>query len=124
MVAAVIRRGEEYLVCQRPVHKRHGGLWEFPGGKLEPGETASEAVTRELREELDVGVLAVSDVMHSIDDPGSQFVIEFHHVEIEGEPRCIEHAALRWLTPCDLLASPLAPSDRVFALSLGRREHE
>src|SRR5450432_2765139 len=71
VVAAVIQRGDEYLICQRPAHKRHGGLWEFPGGKLEPGETTFDAATRELREELDVHVVAVGDLMLSIDDPGS-----------------------------------------------------
>jgi 8-oxo-dGTP pyrophosphatase MutT (NUDIX family) len=52
VLAAVIRRQDRYLVCRRPAHKRHGGLWEFPGGKLEPGETLLEAARRELREEL------------------------------------------------------------------------
>ena len=116
----MIQRGDEYLICQRPAHKRHGGLWEFPGGKLEPGETAFDAATRELREELDVHVIAVGDVLLSIDDPGSQFVIEFHRVEIDGEPKCIEHSAQRWLTPHELLDLPLAPSDRVFALHVAQ----
>lgn len=124
VVAAVIQRGDDYLICQRPAHKRHGGLWEFPGGKLEPGESILDAASRELSEELDVRVLAVGDVMLSIDDPGSQFVIEFHRVQIDGEPKCLEHSALLWLSPHDLLDKPLAPSDRRFALHLAQRACE
>ena len=112
VVAAVVRRGDRLLVCQRPAHKRHGGLWEFPGGKLEPGETIRDAARRELTEELDVVVRSVGEVEFSIADPGSHFVIEFHPVEIKGEPKCLEHSALAWLTPHELLDLPLAPSDR------------
>src|SRR5690606_20769929 len=59
VLAAVIRRDGRWLVCRRPAHKRHGGLWEFPGGKLEPGESLLEAATRELEEELAVRVTGV-----------------------------------------------------------------
>ena len=118
VVAAVIRRDGRLLVCQRPAHKRHGGLWEFPGGKLEAGESAFDGARRELAEELDVTVQTVGDVEFSIHDPGSPFVIEFHPVEIAGNPRCIEHTAHAWVTPQELLTLPLAPSDRQFALHL------
>ena len=118
VLAAVVLRYGRYLVCRRPAHKRHGGLWEFPGGKLEPGETILDAAHRELAEELDVVVRSVGDVEFSISDPGSHFVIEFHPVEIEGEPACLEHSALDWLTPDELLDLPLAPSDRQYVLHL------
>ena len=115
VVAAVIRRGDTLLVCQRPAHKRHGGLWEFPGGKLEAGETILDAARRELAEELDVRVLSVGEVEFAIADPGSEFVIEFHPVEIEGEPVALEHSALGWVGLDELLELPLAPSDRKYA---------
>ena len=54
VVAALIRDGEKFFICQRPRHKARGGCWEFPGGKTEPGETPEEALVRECREELDV----------------------------------------------------------------------
>ena len=112
VVAAVARRGNQLMVCQRPAHKRHGGLWEFPGGKNEPGESDEDAVRRDLSEELDLVVRATQPADFNIEDPGSPFLIAFVPVEIEGEPRCREHTALTWRTPEELLALPLAPSDR------------
>jgi 8-oxo-dGTP diphosphatase len=114
----VIRRGERYLVCQRPAHKRHGGLWEFPGGKLEPGETMLVAARRELSEELSVGVQSIQGVEFAINDPGSPFVIEFCRVQIDGDPVCLEHQSIAWVTLGELLELALAPSDRKFAIHL------
>ena len=56
VVAAVVRRGSRFLVGRRPAHKRHGGLWEFPGGKVEPGENEQTCLKRELSEELDIEI--------------------------------------------------------------------
>lgn len=114
VLAAVIQRDGRYLVCQRPAHKRHGGLWEFPGGKLEPGESLLHAANRELSEELGVTALEVSEPLFSIADPGSPFVIEFVPTVISGEPACLEHAELRWAALEELPNIPLAPSDRKF----------
>lgn len=116
VVASVIERDHRLLLCERPAHKRHGGLWEFPGGKMEPGEGLFEAVRRELAEELGVEVVSVGEVEFSRADPGSHFVIEFLPVRIEGEPACLEHAALAWVPLDRLLDLPLAPSDRAYAL--------
>jgi mutator protein MutT len=124
VVAAVIQRADDYLICQRPSHKRHGGLWEFPGGKLEPGETIHDAARRELHEELGVEVAEVGELIFAIEDPGSDFTIEFHPVEIDGEPRCLEHSAHAWLKLGDLLGRPLAPSDYRFAAHLLSRVRE
>jgi mutator protein MutT len=118
VMAAVITRAGQFLLCERPAHKRHGGLWEFPGGKVEPGETQFSAVQRELYEELGVDVVAVGDVEFSIADPGSEFVIQFLRVTIAGEPQCLEHASLAWVSPTELLDFPLAPSDRHYAMYL------
>jgi mutator protein MutT len=115
VVASVIVQNGRVLVCQRPAHKRHGRLWEFPGGKVEGDETDFEAVSRELEEELGVRVRRVGPVVFSCADPGSAFVIEFHPVEIEGEPVCLEHTALTWVSGDELLSLALAPSDDQFA---------
>jgi len=114
VVAAVIEREGRYLVGQRPHDKRHGGLWEFPGGKLDPGETLAEAAARELHEELAVEVAATGAARFESHDPGSPFVIHFVEVRITGEPRAIEHAAIGWFTPAELTALDLAPSDATF----------
>jgi 8-oxo-dGTP diphosphatase len=115
VIAAVIRRQDRVLVCQRPAGKRHGGLWEFPGGKVDPGEDAFAAAARELAEELGIRVIAVGAAERSIRDAGSPFVIDFVPVAIEGEPRCLEHEALRWATAAELRSLALAPSDREYA---------
>jgi len=114
VVAAVVADGERLLVCRRPAHKRHGGLWEFPGGKCEPGESDAEAAARELREELGVEVTGVGGELFASRDEGSPFVVAFVPVAIAGEPACHEHTALAWATPDELAALPLAPSDRRF----------
>ena len=114
VLAAVIRRQDRFLLCQRARHKRHGGLWEFPGGKIEPGESLLHAARRELAEELALETNAAGDVAYRIRDPGSPFVIEFVPVEVSGEPRALEHEALAWVTLADAAALALAPSDRAF----------
>jgi len=112
VLASVIQRHDRFLVCRRPLHKRHGGLWEFPGGKVKDGETDLEAARRELSEELGVHVTAVGPVELSVQDPGSEFVIEFLPVTIQGEPQCLEHMALAWEEEGRLSEYDLAPSDR------------
>jgi 8-oxo-dGTP diphosphatase len=114
VLAAVIRRDGRWLLCRRPAGKRHGGCWEFPGGKLEPGETLFEAASRELREEMAVEVVAVGDVIFRTRDPGSHFMIEFAEVTIGGEPVALEHDEIRWFDPARAAALPLAPADRGF----------
>ena len=119
VVAAVIQRKNSYLICQRPLDKRHGGLWEFPGGKLLDGETPFEGARRELVEELGIDVQEVGDPLLSLHDPGSDFVIMFCPVEAVGEPTAIEHLDLRWVEASKLWSFELAPSDRKFAETLG-----
>jgi mutator protein MutT len=116
VIASVITRGDRVLVCLRPAKKRHGGLWEFPGGKIEPGESELEAARRELGEELGVRVSSVGVLEFAMVDPGSPFLIEFRSVEIAGEPIALEHEALAWVTQEELLALPLAPSDRRYVM--------
>lgn len=118
VVAAVVRRDDRFLLARRPVTKRHGGLWEFPGGKIGVGETESEALARELREELGVELVGVPVRLFSTLDPGSEFEIRFMEAEIEGRPIAIEHDELRWVSLGDAGALPLAPSDRTFLESI------
>ena len=114
VVAAVVARNGELLVCQRPPYKRHGGLWEFPGGKREHGESDADALRRELREELSVDADEIGQEALAIHDEGSPFLVVFVPVRVTGEPVAHEHVALRWGSPDALASLPLAPSDRKF----------
>ena len=112
VVAAVIGHGDRLLMCQRPAHKRHGGLWEFPGGKCEPDESDAEAIRRELNEELGVTADSVGVSEFETIDEGSPYLIVFIPVRISTEPAAIEHSAVAWFTAHELLHLQLAPSDR------------
>ena len=121
VIAAVASRADTLLVSQRPAHKRHGALFEFPGGKCEPGESDADAARRELAEELGVEVISVGRELFAIADHGSEFLIVFVPVEIRGEPQCIEHSEHVWGTLHELAALPLAPGDRRFVEFLNGR---
>jgi 8-oxo-dGTP diphosphatase len=118
VVAAVIHRSGTWLVCQRATEKRYGGLWEFPGGKVEPGEDDAAALRRELAEELAVTVRRIGQPLLVVHDPGSMYVIIFTEVEIEGIPIPCEHVELRWASLVEIQGLPLAPSDRLFVKML------
>ena len=114
VVAAVVEREGKLLVCKRPAHKRHGGLWEFPGGKVEIGEDDLAALRRELREELEVDVVAVAPEVFRRDDPGSQFTIAFVPTTIAGDPQALEHDEIVWASLDQLRDMELAPSDACY----------
>jgi len=119
VVAAVICREGCYLICRRAAHKRHGGLWEFPGGKVHAGESLPDAVRRELAEELSLTAETVDPTPRfEAGDPGSPFHILFMDTVAPGIPLAHEHEAVGWFTPAELAPMPLAPSDRLFARTL------
>jgi 8-oxo-dGTP pyrophosphatase MutT (NUDIX family) len=122
VVAAVIVRQGRYLVARRPEHKRHGGLWEFPGGKVHDGEDHAAAVRRELWEELELETTWVGALLASERDGGSPFVIHFLEAEVRGTPRPSEHPEVGWFTPGEMATLPLAPGDARFVKRLRRRE--
>ena len=114
VVACVIAHGEHLLVCQRPAYKRHGGLWEFPGGKVESAETDRDAAARELVEELELELVRAGEAVFEVADEDSAFTIVFVPVEVRGEPVCLEHSGLIWARPAELAEWPLAPSDAAY----------
>jgi 8-oxo-dGTP diphosphatase len=118
VVAAVIDREGRYLLGRRPAHKRHGDLWEFPGGKMEGGEDFLSAARRELREELGLTAQAVGNELFRSADDGSPFVIHFVEVETAGTPAAFEHSEVGWFTLEQLTTLPLAPSDARFVRHL------
>src|SRR5205814_1766223 len=118
VVAAVIRKGQCVLICQRPHHKRHGGLWEFPGGKLHSGESFADAMRRELREELSLDVVSVGEHLDVIHDIGSPFEIHFISADVKGDPIPLEHQRIAWVPVPFCAQYELAPSDREFVRRL------
>ncbi len=115
VVAALIWRGERFLACQRPEHKVRGLLWEFVGGKVEPGETREQALVRECREELDVTVVpgeVFMEVTHEYPDLTVHLTL-FHAQLSEGEPKALEHNALRWITVQEIDQLAFCPADEV-----------
>ena len=122
VVAAVVTRDGSWLVGRRPEGKRHGGLWEFPGGKVLRGESTLGAVRRELAEELTLTVLSVGETLLSVRDRGSPFVVDFVEVTATGAPAALEHSEIGWFTLRGLHGLDLAPADRAFVDWLrGRR---
>ena len=121
VIACVVQRGRRLLLGRRPPSKRHGGLWEFPGGKLEAGESDLEAAARELAEELNVDVYAVGDLLAEYQDSGSPYLIVFRRAMIRGEPEALEHTELRWFAWEELPGLALAPTDQRFVDTLGPR---
>lgn len=115
VVAAVIQRGDRFLICRRPEGKNHGGLWEFPGGKVDAGESSEDALKRELHEELAVEATHVGATLFSVRDQKSGFEIQFIPTAVVGEPVAIEHSQIAWSSRFELLSYSLAPSDRSFA---------
>lgn len=124
VVAALIWQGERFLACQRPPHKARGLLWEFVGGKVEPGETREQALIRECREELDVTVRVggiFMELVHEYPDLTVHLTL-FHAGIAEGTPRLLEHQALRWLTMEEMDQYPFCPADQAILARL-REQH-
>ena len=113
VVAALIWRGDRFLACQRPAHKARGLLWEFVGGKVEPGETFREALIRECREELAVSVQVDSvfmEVTHQYPDITVHLTL-FNASIVAGEPQLLEHHAMAWITTEEIENLEFCPAD-------------
>lgn len=114
VVAALIWQEDRFMICQRPAHKARGLLWEFVGGKTEPGETLAQALIRECQEELNITV-AVGDlftqVVHEYPDIHIRLSL-FHCTIAEGIPQLLEHADLRWIHPSQIPDFDFCPADK------------
>ena len=114
VVAALIWQEGRFLICQRPAHKARGLLWEFVGGKVEPGETREAALIRECREELAIE-LTVGDVFMEVVHPYPDLTVQlilFHAAIAEGTPQLLEHAALQWILPSQIPEFDFCPADK------------
>ena len=113
VVAALIWEGERFLACQRPAHKARGLLWEFVGGKVEPGETKEEALIRECREELGV-TIEVGEVFMEVDHVYPDLTVHltlFQAKIVAGTPQKLEHHDIRWITPQEIDSYAFCPAD-------------
>lgn len=113
VVAALIWEGRKFMICQRPAHKARGLLWEFVGGKVEPGETKEQALIRECREELAITV-AVEGVFTEVTHVYPDLMIHltlFNARIAEGTPQKLEHNDIRWITPAEIGNYEFCPAD-------------
>ena len=123
VVAALVRRGDKFLACQRPAHKARGLLWEFVGGKVEPGETPEQALIRECREELAVTVQpgpVFMEVTHEYPDMTVRLTL-YEATITEGEPQLLEHNAIAWITPGEIDGYDFCPADVEILAEIKRR---
>ena len=113
VVAALIWNEDKFMICQRPAHKARALLWEFVGGKVEPGETKELALIRECKEELAV-TLSVGDVfmdvVHEYPDITVHLTL-FNATIAEGAPQKLEHNDIRWITPNEIPDYDFCPAD-------------
>ena len=113
VVAALIWNKDRFMICQRPAHKARGLLWEFVGGKVEPGETKQQALVRECREELGIRLSVgevFMEVVHRYPDITVHLTL-FCATIAEGIPQKLEHNDIRWITPAQIPGYDFCPAD-------------
>ena len=123
VVAALIWDGPRFMICQRPAHKARGLLWEFVGGKTEPGESLEEALIRECREELDITV-DVGDVFTQVVHEYPDILIRltlFNCTIAQGTPKLLEHNDLTWITPAQIPQFHFCPADEAILQMIQER---
>jgi 8-oxo-dGTP diphosphatase len=121
VVAAVIEREGRILICRRTPHQSHPLKWEFPGGKVEPGETPAEALARELEEELGITGAAGDEITrYEFAYPGKSpvLLIFIRVTSYTGEPRNLIFHEIRWEPAANLASFDLLDGDRDFLRSL------
>ena len=123
VVAALIWEKDKFLICQRPANKARGLLWEFVGGKVEPGETLPQALMRECAEELaitvDVGEQFMQ-VVHQYPDMLIRLTL-FHCTIPSGYPQALEHNAMEWIHPSQTDHYEFCPADTDILAEIKRR---
>lgn len=106
---------QKFMICQRPAHKARGLLWEFVGGKVEPGETKEEALIRECREELAITIApegVFMEVTHEYPDLIVHLTLMNAHI-VDGIPQMLEHHDIQWITRDEIQDYEFCPADVV-----------
>ena len=114
VVGAIIKDGDRYLVGQRPANKAQGGMWEFMGGKIEPGETPEQALARECREELALEIEnehIIDSVVHEYPEKTIHLTLISCSPKSGSNPKALEHQQIRWVTRDEMDAIDFAPAD-------------
>lgn len=121
VVAAVIERDGKLLITRRPEGRHLSGLWEFPGGKPEPGEALEDALRREIKEELGADVHP-GERIETVEweYPDKRVNLVFFRCDIRGEPRPLEGQEMAWVTPADLARYEFPPADAALIQRLSR----
>lgn len=113
VVAALVWDKDKFMICQRPAHKARALLWEFVGGKVEPGETKEQALIRECQEELAI-TLSVGDVfmdvVHEYPDITVHLTL-FNATISKGIPQKLEHNDIQWIAPAEIPQYDFCPAD-------------
>ena len=113
VAAALVVEDGKFMICQRPAHKARGLLWEFVGGKVEPGETKEQALVRECREEIGCTVRPL-DIYMEVDHVYPDIAIRltlFRAAIVSGRPRRLEHADIRFIAPEEIPQYDFCPAD-------------
>lgn len=125
VVAALIWDGNRFLACQRPAHKARALLWEFVGGKVEPGETKQQALIRECFEELAVQI-RVGDIFMEVTHVYPDLTVHltlYHAAIVSGTPQLLEHHDIRWITTDQIDDLDFCPADEEILAKLKTVKH-
>ena len=120
VAVALLNDQGQVLLAQRPAGKWMAGMWEFPGGKVEQGETLEEAIIREIREELGLEISA-GDIFGRYEHAYTHFSVTVHAILcdiIQGEPKAIEADEIAWVTLAKLAEYPMGKVDRQISIDL------
>lgn len=126
VTAAIIHRSGLVLIARRPSNGLLGGMWEFPGGKVEPGEELPDGLSREIREELGAEI-AVEDAFGVYQHAYTHFKVTLHAFFcrlVDGEPQPLEASELRWVSTGELSQFPMGKIDRQIARNLEKHPHQ
>ena len=120
VVAALIWDNDKFMICQRPAHKARALLWEFVGGKVEPGETKEQALIRECQEELAITLSlgdVFMDVVHEYPDITVHLTL-FNATISKGIPQKLEHNDIKWITVEEIDQFDFCPADTEILVQL------